>query len=783
MTDKTRKPVIGVLVSGILDDFTEQLCQGVMTAAETRDLTVVVIPGKYLDRDVTRNPGIMYEYQYNTLFSYAAPENVDALLVAADCIGCLTTRDRLCRLMETYRGIPTVLIASKLEGYPNISYENGAGIRDGMDYLIRVLGCRRFGMIGGPDDNFDAAERKQTFLQVLEEHGIAFSPEAYIQGELTGCSEEQLADFLDRNPDLEAVVCVNDDTALGFYEALHKKGKVPGRDISVLGFDDSKAATKATPPLSSVSASPAALGQQALLSVLQLLEGKEVESILLPTKFIRRHSFCSVPETAENGGAQAAGSLTPDRIYDAVFYRYDRDVYQNKMAPVKAAGSALLDSILQRFSGSDSSAGSDGAILNHLNAFVDAGALRYADIDNLLSIFEQGYRLLAGRQTDPNRKQELEDLFFTMHRTVIRSMNAERDRLIERHQSQNYSMRLFVHDILTFEKGNDQSYCHLLWHLNWMNINNAFLYVYEKPILHLNGERFVPPDRLCLKAVFRDGAVSMVPSLKQSVSVKDLYRNDFMDPDKRYRLVLLPLFSSEMLYGLLLCDLADSIYEDGEFMVNQMASAAKMIYLLLNNEQIQQQLEDNLVTLRENNIVLDALSKSDGLTGILNRRGFEDSAEHLLSLNRSAGRETLVVYVDMNNLKIINDRYGHEEGDFSLHLIAGILSGIMKDMGGIAGRIGGDEFACAVTYEGEDDGRDLLDHIYGAFDSFNRTSSKSYNITVSAGCCLVDSAGSLSLAEALSTADEQLYHVKHLRTREVEKKFPPRIYPEPACSR
>ena len=289
MVQKRRKPIIGFLVSGIMDDYTRQLCQGALQAAKTLDVTVGVMPGKYLDRDLPNDDiGIMYEYQHNTIFSYARPDNVDAILVAADCIGCLTTRDRLLKLMETYRGIPTILVASRLEGYPNISYDNAAGIREGMEYLINVIGCRNFGMVGGPDDNYDAKERKQIFLEILAEHHIEFNQEAYIEGNLSECSQESLNYLFDRNPNLEAIVCVNDATALSLYDELHKRGVKPGRDISILGFDDSLDATRANPPLSSVSANPTALGHQALLSAMKLLEGQEVESIAMPTKFVRR---------------------------------------------------------------------------------------------------------------------------------------------------------------------------------------------------------------------------------------------------------------------------------------------------------------------------------------------------------------------------------------------------------------------------------------------------------------------------------------------------------------
>lgn len=347
-------------------------------------------------------------------------------------------------------------------------------------------------------------------------------------------------------------------------------------------------------------------------------------------------------------------------------------------------------------------------------------------------------------------------------------MDYETDGLSARNREENDYIKLFIYGLFSFERGSDQSYANLLSCLIWLKIDNAFLYTFEKPILHLNGEQFAPPKQLLLKAVRLKGEVSMVPLLKQNVPFEKLYCNSFMDPEENYRLVLLPLFSGEMLYGLLLCDLADSVFEDGEFLTSQMSTAAKMIHLLLSNKEIQQQLEDNLVTLRENNIVLDALSKSDGLTGILNRRGFEDSAEQLLELNRNAGKNTLAIYVDMNNLKIINDRYGHEEGDYSLRHIAETLSNIL-DSNGIVGRIGGDEYACLLTYQGTDNGEEILSAIYDAFDSFNKTSSKSYNITVAAGCCLLESGSELSLAEALAEADEQLYKVKLLRKKEVEK--------------
>ena len=122
----------------------------------------------------------------------------------------------------------------------------------------------------------------------------------------------------------------------------------------------------------------------------------------------------------------------------------------------------------------------------------------------------------------------------------------------------------------------------------------------------------------------------------------------------------------------------------------------------------------------------------------------------------------------MNNLKIINDRYGHDDGDFALNLIGTILSEEMGEKG-IVGRIGGDEFACLTEYNVADDGVSLIGKLYERFNHFNQNSDKPYNVTVSAGGFSMNSQENVSLKEALTQADEKLYEVKKKRKKDVAK--------------
>lgn len=765
---KEKRLTIGILVSGIMDDVTIAMCQGVKQAAQGRNVDLVVLPGKYWERDLTDNRELMYEYQYNTIFSYARPETLDGIVVAADCIGCLTTKDKIKMLMKDFEGIPCVLMASRMNGYVSVTFQNEMGIDEGMKYLIKKVGHTHFGMLGGSSDNSDAQDRKAAFIRNLEENGISYREEMFVEGNLSRNCQDEAARLLDNNPDIEAIFCVNDETAVGVYEELKRRQLRPGRDISVLGYDDSQVAMLADPSLSSIRADMGELGAEAFRMVMRMIAGEKVENCVLPTKFVLRNSIVSagVAEEEENTSRKIDYGV----VFKDICYRYRHEENAEKMEVLRNAFCRLFTRLTDTFEAEEIRMEEYQEIQNLTDELLDMGFAGYADMENLLVFLEEIYRILKRKQKTENRKFELRDFFCVIYRKLILSMNLLAGAAKEAENKSNFSLKLFIRDMLQFEKGNDKSYACLLGNLDWLHIKNAFLYTFEKPITHLDKEPFTVPQNFYLKAYLQDGVVNAVPANEQKLAFSDIFQHRFMKSERNYNLVLFPLFSSEMLYGIMLCDLTEGIFLNGEFFVNQFGSAAKMIYLLRTNEQIQQQLEESLATLHENNIVLDTLSKSDGLTGILNRRGFYDAGEKMMAEAKEQKEELLVIYVDMNNLKIINDRYGHEEGDFSLKLISDMLMESVRGKG-IAGRIGGDEFACIIHYQEQtDDSSQILQSVYQAFDAFNAGSDKAYNVTVSAGAYRLQPDAALSLTEALTLADEKLYEVKQLRKKTVAKK-------------
>ncbi|HWW52153.1 MAG TPA: GGDEF domain-containing protein, partial [Acidimicrobiales bacterium] len=93
---------------------------------------------------------------------------------------------------------------------------------------------------------------------------------------------------------------------------------------------------------------------------------------------------------------------------------------------------------------------------------------------------------------------------------------------------------------------------------------------------------------------------------------------------------------------------------------------------------------------------LDHDATHDPLTGLLNRRSFDDLLEQALARSRRYGWSFSLVMLDLNAFKALNDRHGHVAGDQVLARIGGVLRSSMR-AGDVAARIGGDEFAVLLS--------------------------------------------------------------------------------------
>ncbi len=172
------------------------------------------------------------------------------------------------------------------------------GLRAALTHLISG-GHTRIWHAGGPPDSHSAIHRRQIWEQVLREHGLPAqtclltnwsSESGHAAGLLVGAA----------TPRPTAVVCANDQTALGLVRALTDLGVRVPDDVSVVGFDDVEAARFSVPRLSTVRHDIQEVGRRAVRTLIQELSpGTEVGPLgLVPSVFVDRES--TAPLTGPN---------------------------------------------------------------------------------------------------------------------------------------------------------------------------------------------------------------------------------------------------------------------------------------------------------------------------------------------------------------------------------------------------------------------------------------------------------------------------------------------------
>ena len=162
--------------------------------------------------------------------------------------------------------------------------------------------------------------------------------------------------------------------------------------------------------------------------------------------------------------------------------------------------------------------------------------------------------------------------------------------------------------------------------------------------------------------------------------------------------------------------------------------------------------------LRRFNEMLDDLYVHDGLTGLYNRFGFERfGAEVYTRLIRKYG-SAMVLFTDLDDMKLINDKYGHDAGDTALRAVAQILRENCTDEDFIM-RYGGDEF---VVIAGGDR-TDLKDRILAGAEAYNNSSGAPFRLGFSIGYVVADRKEKRPLDDCIREADALMYDIKTAR--------------------
>ncbi len=155
----------------------------------------------------------------------------------------------------------------------------------------------------------------------------------------------------------------------------------------------------------------------------------------------------------------------------------------------------------------------------------------------------------------------------------------------------------------------------------------------------------------------------------------------------------------------------------------------------------------------------------DFMTSLYNRRGFYSKIKPRLENCISLKYDLMVVSVDMDGLKTINDNYGHSEGDHAIRKLSNLLCQCADD-NTIVARFGGDEFVVAgVCPDGEKTAKKFKSALKRKLDAYNEISDKPYKIAASVGVSITKPDENTNLDELIELADSIMYRQKESRKK------------------
>lgn len=154
----------------------------------------------------------------------------------------------------------------------------------------------------------------------------------------------------------------------------------------------------------------------------------------------------------------------------------------------------------------------------------------------------------------------------------------------------------------------------------------------------------------------------------------------------------------------------------------------------------------------------------ESMTGLYNRRGFDIFSTQMFEKAVIEQKKMMILEIDMDNLKQVNDEYGHAEGDRAIDIIADALK-LITDGDAICSRVGGDEFWVIAYDYNKEMMKDYIDNLMNTLEMLDRKEDKPYNVVVSHGSVITDPSSGITLEEYINIVDARMYKNKRERKK------------------
>lgn len=270
---------LGMLVPSIADPVIMDVVEGAERVAQERGYSIFISTSH---NDPQRELTVLETFQRR---------RVDGVIVVAS-----RTSDEYTLPLERIQ-VPVVLLDNEeiSDHHPSVDADSRGGAALAVAYLVQ-LGHQRIGYIGATDRPVTNRKRLAGYTQMLEKAGLPPQQQWVIHPVAADDIQRgRLGVELCLAAGVTAIFCYNDQIAIGVLNTCYHKGVAVPQQLSVVGFDDIRAASYVNPPLTTVRQPLQQMGQRALAMMLALIDKAQVQNELLACELVVRASVAPPP--------------------------------------------------------------------------------------------------------------------------------------------------------------------------------------------------------------------------------------------------------------------------------------------------------------------------------------------------------------------------------------------------------------------------------------------------------------------------------------------------------
>ncbi|MCP5078675.1 MAG: substrate-binding domain-containing protein [Psychromonas sp.] len=514
----------------------------------------------------------------NSTYELAKHGGFDGIIIYGGAIGHLVETEQLDSFCSSFNPIPVINISLALANTPSVIISNYQGMYQLTEHLITAHQCKNFAFIKGPELHDEAEQRFKAFADALAYHQLSLDPELNLPGDFSNYAGVMaVKEIINKQSTLpDAIVCVDDDTALGVLKELKAHSISVPAEIIVTGFDDALFAKNCIPSITSVKQPFQTLGKTAALQLLRKVNGKQIAAITEVEALPIIHESCGCfgdnKPQFENSASQA---ITDQSLFSQeIINQYDA-----KLIIDHTLISNLLSSLEKISKG-----GSETLFYNTFNQFIEQQSDLQTKIEPILSF-------LVSLKTYVKNIIDEEPLATIFQQAIINIYSIiHRKTALALYQTENNYYHIDyvnqqLHQATNLEQLYDMS--HQL--LSEQHINSCAILLYQG-----EGEN-KKLDNLRMTFAYNKQRLPL-PKSGVTTCLKETFDNFFQRNGDN--VILMPLSLSDEKIGILMLEQGDTILELCQALSWHLSSIIKRLQTLQEKEQKRVQLENTLQDLR-----------------------------------------------------------------------------------------------------------------------------------------------------------------------------------------